>query len=90
MDNFNLVLENYVIQWESVNSAMKENEVRLGSMRTKMTQLGASFDKLAVSAGDAGLLGIAKDLTDGLREVVDELVGVQSKEAYTAKIDELS
>lgn len=71
MDNFNLVLENYAIQWEAAGSALKENEIRLDSLRTKLTQLTASVEALAVKTGDKGLIGVLKSMTDGIRKNID-------------------
>jgi TP901 family phage tail tape measure protein len=80
MENFNLVLEAYAIQWDAAGSAVKENEIRLDSLRTKFTQLRASLQKFAVQSGDRGLLGVLKGITDAARsniEVFNELSGAQ-------------
>jgi len=73
MDNFNLVLENYAIQWQAAGSAMQENEIRMKSLKTKMLQLSAAVEKMAIKTGDKGLLKIMKDLVDWTRKNVDNL-----------------
>lgn len=71
MENFDLVLEAHAKQWEAAGSAMRENEIRLNSLRTKITQLEAAFQKIAIQGGDAGLLGFLKHTIDALRYLTE-------------------
>lgn len=73
MENFDMVLENQIIQWQAAGSAIQENEIRLGSLATKIDQLGASFERLAIQTGDKGALGGMKYMVDQLRELVENI-----------------
>jgi len=74
MRNFDIVLENQVKQWAAAGSAIRENEIRLSSLATKMTQLHAAFERLAISTGDTGLiLPAMKGLVDLLTTAVKGL-----------------
>ena len=71
MDNFGLVLENYAIQWEAAGSALRENEIRMDSIKTKLLQLSAAVEKAAIKTGDRGLAKAMKSVVDMTRESVD-------------------
>jgi len=71
MENFNLVLDAYKVQWESAGSAMEENEIRLSALRTKVTQIGAALQKFAVDTGDKGLIGLMKNAADSTRDLIE-------------------
>ena len=71
MENFNLVLENYAIQWEAAGSAIEENEIRMASLKTKLQQLSAAIENMAIKTGDKGLLGLMKKTVDAAREQID-------------------
>lgn len=73
MENFNMTIENQALQWDSAGSSMQENEIRLESLATKVLQLQAALEKLAVQTGDSGVLGGLKIMTDQLRIFVDNI-----------------
>jgi len=70
MENFNLVLEDYVIQWQAAGSAIEENEIRMDSLKTKLLQLSAAVEEMAIKTGDKGLLKIMKNVVDSTQEMV--------------------
>lgn len=70
MENFNMTIDAQALQWDAAGSSMRENAIRMESLKTKTTQLSAAFEKMAVSTGDAGVLGGLKAMTDGMIKLV--------------------
>jgi TP901 family phage tail tape measure protein len=67
MNNFNLVIDAHAKQWRAAGSAYQENEIRLSSLKTKIQQMEAAMERIAIQGGDAGLLGAMKKTVDILR-----------------------
>lgn len=72
------LLRNFAQVQEVVNNlqdaegySLKENDRTMTTYQKKVESLKVSLVELATAAGDAGLLGIMKDLADGARSAVD-------------------
>ena len=59
-------------QYESVNSAIKEQEVVGRTLQFQLSRLGAEFKDLGVAAGEGGLLGVLKTSVTTIRLVVGQ------------------
>src|SRR5690606_38762205 len=70
LENWDLVRKATDESINSFGSAMRENEKFMESYERKVAQLGASFQSLAVSIGNSGLLNILKAIVSGLDAVV--------------------
>jgi TP901 family phage tail tape measure protein len=73
MQNFDLVLDAHAKQWVAAGSAMRENEIRMSSLKTKLDQLTAAMQQFAIQGGDAGILGAMKTMVDQLRNLMINL-----------------
>ncbi len=73
MENQDLVTRNLIIQWGSLGSAMKENELFLESISKRTDGLINALERLAINIGDAGAKGAIKGMIEFLTLMVNAL-----------------
>lgn len=76
MENYDAVMKNLLISMDSAGSSERENAIYMDTLQKKTDQLKAAFTKLYVSAGEGGVAGILKTLTDTLTKLITGMSGI--------------
>lgn len=73
MENMDIVLRNQLIQWGSLGSAIRENEIFLQSINKRVDGLINALERLAINLGDAGATAAIKGIISALTAMVNVL-----------------